>query len=259
MAGSNEYSTRREIFAWIKANENTFYDARVPISPVGVYFSAKTRDYYAEDFISSYRGILILLMQKHLEFQVVTPRTLAGFEGKTLIIPNARVVSEEEKSLLRKYADSGRTLVITGQDVTQVKDAQNVVRFSKCPGAEYFAKLQKNFDSATPDDEKQFLHSLKATQQIHVLAPPSVATSIASVDGKPHIYFANFTGLRGGENPVQTPQNGVRIKVDAINKVHGFFLPFLGQVSPLEGVVEGDAVTFDLPPIQKGAVFWWTP
>ena len=96
-------------------------------------------------------------------------------------------------------------------------------------------------------------------QTIHVLAPPSVATSIASVDGKPHIYFANFAGLRGGENPVQTPQNGVRIKVEATNKAHGFFLPFLGQVSPLDGVVDGDSVTFDLPPIQKGAVFWWTP
>jgi hypothetical protein len=259
MAGSNDYSARKEIFAWIKANENTFYDARVPISPIGVYFSPKTRDYYAEDFISSYRGILILLMQKHLEFQVVTPRTLAAFEGKTLVIPNARIVSDEEKSLLGKYANSGRRLVITGQDATQLKDAQNVVRFSKCPGAEYFAKLQKNFDSASPDDEKQFLDSLNPIQKIHVLASPSVATSIASVDGKPHIYLANFTGLRGGENPVQTPQNGVRIKVEATNKAHGFFLPFLGQVSPLDGVVEGDSVTFELPPIQKGAAFWWEP
>ena len=31
--------------------------------------------------LPSYRGILILLMQKHLEFQVVTPRTLQGFHG----------------------------------------------------------------------------------------------------------------------------------------------------------------------------------
>jgi hypothetical protein len=259
MAGSNDYPTRREIFTWIKAHGKTLYDERKPISPVGVYFSPKTRDYYADEFISSYRGILILLMQKHLEFQVVTPRTLAAFEGNTLVIPNARVMDAEEKALLRKYVDSGKTLVITGEDETQLGGMQNIVRFSQCPGADYLAKLQRNFDSASPDEEKDFLNILKPAQKIHVLAGPSVATSIASVDGKPHIFFANFTGLRGGENPVQTPQTGVQVTVEGADKGHGFFLPFLGQVSPLDGVADGGEITFKLPPIQKGAVFWWEP
>jgi hypothetical protein len=257
MAGSNDYPTRKEIFAWIKAHENTFYDPRVPIAPIGVYFSPKTRDYYADEFIASYRGILILLMQKHLEFQVVTPRTLAEFKGSTLVVPNARVVSDDEKSLLQKYANSGRTLIITGEDATQVGDRQNIVPFKKCPGADYFTKLQKDFAAATPDEEREFLDSLKPSLKIHVLASPSVATSIASVDGSPHIYFANFTGLRGGENPVQTPQSGVQVRLEGTNKGHGFFLPFLGQVSPVEGVVGHGEITFSLPPIEKGAVFWW--
>jgi hypothetical protein len=259
MAGSNDYPTRRDIFAWIKAHENTFYDPRAPVSPIGVYFSPKTRDYYADEFIASYRGILILLMQKHFEFEVVTPRTLAGFEGSTLVVPNARVVSDAEKSLLQKYADSGRALVITGEDAAHVGDRQNIVRFRKCPGADYFAKLQKDFASATPDEEREFLDSLKPSQKIHVLASPSVATSIASVDGRPHVYFANFAGLRGGENPVQTPQSGVQVRLQGTNKEHGFFLPFLGQVSPVDGVVDHGEVTFSLPPIEKGAVFWWEP
>jgi hypothetical protein len=259
MAGSNDYPTRKEIFAWIKAHENTFYDPRSPISPIGVYFSPKTRDYYADEFIASYRGILILLMQKHFEFQVVTPRTLAEFKGSTLVVPNARVVSDDEKSLLQKYADSGRALVITGEDATQVGDRQNIVRFRKCPGADYFAKLQKDFASATPDEEREFLDGLKPAQKIHALASQSVATSIANVDGSPHIYFANFTGLRGGENPVQTTQSGVQVRLEGTNKGHGFFLAFLGQVSPVDGVVDHGEVTFSLPPIEKGAVFWWEP
>jgi hypothetical protein len=259
MAGSNDYPTRKEIFSWIKAHENTFYDPRVPIAPIGVYFSPKTRDYYADEFIASYRGILILLMQKHFEFQVVTPRTLAGFKGSALVVPNARVVSDDEKSLLRQYAGSGRTLVITGEDATQVGDRQNIVRFRKCPGADYFAKLQKDFASATPDEERDLLGRLETTQKIHVLASPSVATSIASVDGKPHIYFANFAGLRGGENPVQTPQSGVQVRLEGTNKGHGFFLAFLGQVTPVNGVIDHGEVVFSLPPIQKGAVFWLEP
>ena len=259
MAGSNDYATRKEIFAWIKAHENTFYDPRAPISPVGVYFSPTTRNYYADEFIRSYRGVLILLMQKHMEFQVVTPRTLATFAGKTLVLPNARMISEEEKSLLRQYADSGRTLVITGEDATELGERQNVVRFRNCPGAEYFAELQKDFDSVSPDDENKFFDSLKPAQKIHVMAGPSVATSIASVDGKPHIYLANFTGLKGGVNPVQTAQNGVQVEVEGTDKGHGFFLPFLGQVLPVNGAVDHDAVRFSLPPIEKGAVFWWEP
>ena len=257
MAGSNDYPTRREIFAWIKANEHTLYDPRTPISPIGVYFSPKTRDYYADQFMTSYRGVLILLMQKHLDFQVVTPRTLESFEGNTLVLPNVRIVSEAERSSLRTYVASGRTLVITGEDATGFKNGQNVARFSKCPGADYYARLQTSFASASPDVEREFLDSLKPAQKIHVLAATSIATSMVNVDGKPHIFFANFTGLRGGENPVQTPQETVRVTVAGTAKRDGFFLPFLGQVSPVTGVVEGSEVKFSLPPISKGAVFWW--
>jgi hypothetical protein len=257
MAGSNDYATRREIFAWIKAHENTFYDPRLPISPVGVYFSPATRDYYANEFIRSYRGILILLMQKHLEFQVVTPRTLSAFEGSTLVLPNVRVVSDDEKSWLRRYAESGRTLIITGEDATGVRDGRNVIRFSRCPGAEYFAKLEKDFAAANPDAEKEFFAALRPAPKIHILAAPSVATSIAKVDGKPHIFFANFTGLRGGENPVPVAQTTVQVKIEGDSNKRGFFLLFLGQVSPVNGAVNHGEVTFNLPQVEKGGVFWW--
>lgn len=259
MAGSNDYPTRREIFTWIKSNEKTLYDLRVPISPIGVYFSPQTRDYYADEFITSYRGVLILLMQQHLEFQVVTPRTLASFAGKTLVLPDARVLDDKERSLLRKYAESGRTLVITGEDATGLGPGSNIVRFTRRPGAEYYAKLQKNFDSAAPSDEKQLLDGLRSAQKIQIVAGTSVATSIADVDGKPHVFLANFTGLRGNANPVETPQTGVEVRIEGASKGHGFFLPFLGQVSPIDGVAEGGTLTFRLPPIQKGAVFWWEP
>src|SRR5207248_8639259 len=103
---------------------------RTPIEPVGVYFSPKTRDYFADEFITSYRGILILLMQKHWEFQIVTPRTLAEFQGKTLVLPDVRVLSNEEKSSLRKYVDSRRTLVITGDDAAALDASDSRVRLS---------------------------------------------------------------------------------------------------------------------------------
>jgi hypothetical protein len=259
MAGSNDIATRKRIFSWIKAHEDVFYRLRTEIAPVGVYFSPETRNYYADEFVSSYRGILILLMQKHLEFQVVTPRTLAEFRGHTLIVPDVRVMSNNEKAWVRKYVDGGKTLVVTGEDTTQLGAAAGVVRFGKCPGKDYYAALQKSVAESTPDREHEFLESLKADTPVRVVAPHMIATSIALVNGTPHVFFANFAGLQGGVNPIQTPQIGVQITVPRAEKGRGFFLPFLGDVEPLTGTVGDGGIVYKLPAIEKGAVFWYEP
>jgi len=107
MSGSNDRETRREIFRWIKEHEKTFYHRREPMQPTGVYFSPATRNYYAEDFLRSYQGVLILLMQKHLEFQIVTPRTLAAFQGKTLVLPDVRLLDDGERRWLQEFVTAG--------------------------------------------------------------------------------------------------------------------------------------------------------
>jgi len=262
MAGSNDEGTRKTIFAWIKAHEDTFYRPRTTISPIGVYFSPETRNYYANEFISSYRGILILLMRKHLEFQVVTPRTLSRFQGPTLILPDVRVMSEDERAQVRGFADARRTLVITGEDATQIAPSGNVIRFSQCPGKDYYAELQKNVEEATGEREHEFLDSLVAEKpasgaSIRVAASPMMATSIAEVEGKPHVFFANFAGLRGGVNPVQTPQVGVQVTLPGKRTGHGFFLPFLGEIQVLDGTPGDGGMVYALPAIEKGAVFWY--
>jgi hypothetical protein len=259
MAGSNDSATRRQIFSWIKAHQDTFYKPRTAIAPIGVYFSPVTRNYYADEFISSYRGILILLMQRHLEFQVVTPRTLVDFQGRTLVLPDVRVMSDGEKVSVRKYVDDGKTLVITGQDATQLRPAANVIRFSKCPGKDYEAVLQNGAAKANPDQEREFLESLKSEPVVRVVASTMMATSIAKVDGQTHVFFANFAGLQGGVNPIQTPQTGVQVTVSGATGGHGFFLPFLGEVQPLKGAAGDSGISYTLPAIEKGAVFWYEP
>src|SRR5579863_6038585 len=206
MAGSNDLPTRKKIFNWIQAHEKTFYLPRNPVHSVGVYFSPDTRNIYADEFIRSYRGILILLMQKHWEFQVVTPRNLADFKGETLVLPDARILHDKEKDWLRKFVEKGRTLAITGADATQLGEAPHVLRFPKDPGKEYMSALESGFEKAAPDSQAEFLTSLKNTGEVEVTASPMVATSIAAVEGKPHIFFANFAGLVSKVNPVQTPQ-----------------------------------------------------
>ncbi len=255
MGGSNDLATRKKIFDWIAAHEKTFYLPRSPIDPIGVYFSPETRNFYAKEFLASYRGILILLMQRHLEFQIVTPRSLADFHGKTLVLPDVRLLGDTEKKWLSGY--SGR-VVISGTDGTGLGNAPNVTRLPTDAGADYDAALEKDFATASPDSQRAFFESLQGAGAVQVKAGTSVATSIARTsDGHTNVFFANFTGLVGGVNPVQTPQTGVEVSVKAKGDGKGFFLPFLGDVQSVKGERHGDAVTFTLPTIPKGAVFWW--
>src|SRR6202789_2034512 len=147
MAGSNDSTTRKEIFSWIKQNEKTFYLPRTPIHPIGVYFSPETRNYYSADFIGSYRGVLLLLMQSHREFQIVTPRTLHEFQGQTLVLPNVRILSPDERTWIEQYAARGNKLIVTGNNPLESSHA-NIVRFADCPGKTYVASLEADFDKA---------------------------------------------------------------------------------------------------------------
>jgi len=260
MAGSNDLATRKKIFDWIKTHEKTFYLPRAPIDPIGVYFSPETRNFYADNFLASYRGILILLMQKHLEFQVVTPRTLGSFRGRTLVLPDVQALGQSEQKLLKDFVGSGNRLVLTGNDVTELGNSPNILRVRECPGKAYNAAIEKDFERSSPDSQGAFFASLQGGSTVRIQASPQIASSIArTTDGHINCFLANFAGLKGGSNPVQTPQSGVEVSVAASGEGKGFFLPFLGEVQEVKGGRHGDSITFTLPTITKGAVFWYEP
>jgi hypothetical protein len=56
---------------------------------------------------------------------------------------------------------------------------------------------------------------------------------------------------------VQTPQTGIEVSVSAKGEGKGFFLPFLGEKQTIQGTRHGDSISYTLPPITKGAVFWY--
>lgn len=257
MAGSNDLPTRKEIFFWIKQHDKVFYLPRTPMDPVGVYFSPSTRNFYADEFIRSYRGILILLMQAHREFQVVTPRTLDEFHGETLVLPDVRLLNEQEQNWIKQYVKQGKKLVITGDGAMALDNQPNVVRFPQCPGKAYNASLEANFEHTNPQMQQTLLDSLAPTHSVEVSASPSVATSIAQINGATHVFLANFAGLVAGNNSVQTPQTDVSISLPTAANSSGFWLPFLGEVQKLEGTQANGRTTFHLPPVLKGAVFWY--
>jgi hypothetical protein len=116
------------------------------------------------------------------------------------------------------------------------------------------AALEKDFEHGTFGLERNFAANLNPQAKVRVQSAAAVATHITKVDGKLCIFMANFKGLRGHENPVQTPENGARIvfEDETIDKVS--FLPFLGEALTLTGAKQGQKTVFVLPKIEKGAV-----
>jgi hypothetical protein len=253
MAGSNDLPTRTKIFSWIAQHEAAFYRPRLPMRPVGVYFSPRTRDYGAREFISSYRGCLILLMQKHWEFQVVTPRTIAEFKGDTLVLPDVREMGADEQAALKKLAASGRRIVVSGQNASGLRASANVVVLPDCPCRKYEGGLDANMENADPERAGDFLAALQHKGDIEIAASPLVATSMARVGGKVQVFLANFSGLRGGVNPVPTGQKGITVRLrTGAKRVE--FLPFLGSVQEVQGDRNGDQFVYRLPELGRGGV-----
>jgi hypothetical protein len=256
MAGSNDLATRKAVFQWIEQHEKTFYRPRSPMHPVGVYFSAASRNYDSSDFLASYRGVLLLLLQKHREFQIVTPRTLANFRDEVLVLPNVSVLPQAEKAQLQSFVSNGGHLVVTGADATGFANSDNVTRFPVCPGKSHLAALEKNFAVGSGDNPGEFLKSLGASNELLVEASPFIAANIASVDGKPHVFLANFAGLVPHRIAAPSPQGNARISVAAGKKRTLHFLPFLGEPHAVSGHETDDRLIFLLPPIERGAVVW---
>jgi hypothetical protein len=256
MAGSNDLAMRKEIFAWIAKNQDVFSSPREPLGQVGVYFSDATRNYFPKEFVDHYRGVLLLLLRNHIQFQIVTPRTLSAFSGRTLVLPDVRVFSEDEIAEMRKFSANGGKLVVTGNSDSRVANLPRVVSFPDNPGAEYLDAANKDFQAAVPDADSAFLKNFRNPAGFEIQASPDVVVYLATVNRKTHWYFANFGGLKTGDATVPTPVRNVTITAPRNAGTTLHLLPFLGETTTVKGTISTDEVKFVIPEIDRGAVAW---
>ena len=296
MSGSNDIAMRKKIFAWIEQHETTFYNPRTPIHPIGVYFSPRTRDYFAAEFLDSYFGTMALLMHSHREFQIVTPRTLAGFRGPIIALPDARCLSDAENEALESYAGRGGKLIISGRsgqcdEGGKVRTANPLHHFlgiqnpaqrsygatgggyvylPECPGRAYWQTLGQEFSQAAAhgtvagqsfqslrrEFDTNVIGPLKVNFPVQVNASPFVTAQTAQVDGKTHVFLANFKGLQPRQKATQIPEKNVEIVFPPDAGSRAFVLPFLGTAQNLPVERKGEQLRVVVPVIDKGAVVW---
>lgn len=257
MSGSNDMPTRTEIFHWIAAHEDVFGAIRQPVGATGVYFSDTTRNYYPREFVASYQGVLLMLLRNHVQFQVVTPRTLDHFDGKVLVLPDVRVVSDEEAASLRRLKARGVRVVTTGKTDKRLDSLSEATRFPDSPEVRYLERAQKDFYGSDPASEPDFLRAIATDSDVTVNASPDVVVHEARIGGRTYLYLANFAGLQAGQNETPAAQGSIRITVKGHTGRTLHVLPFLGTESQVSGKLTGGAVEFDVPSLERGAVAWF--
>jgi hypothetical protein len=256
MSGSNDMPTRSEVYHWVAAHEDIFGVHRDPIGEVGVYFSDTTRNFYTKDFIASYRGVLLLLLQNHIQFRIVTPRTVSSFDGKVLVLPDVRMVSDDESKSIHQFYDQGGSLVLTGHPDAKLNDLSKAHLFPDSPEREYLKSAEADFDHADPVPAAGLMSTLRVSSGVDVTASRNVVAHVATIGARHYIFLANFDGLKAGEVATPRTQRDIEITFDghAGSKLH--ILPFLGQESVLSSKPEGNGVRFTLPALDRGAVAW---
>jgi hypothetical protein len=257
MSGSNDMPTRVEIFKWIAAHEDIFSAPRQPAGEVGVYFSDSTRNFYPADFIASYRGVLLLLLRHHIQFRIVTPRTLEEFHQQALILPDVRVLSEEESRAIHTFAGKGGHVVMTGTPDAKLSDLANAQRIPGTPERAYLRAAAADFQAPETSAAADFLRSLHLPpDKVTVTASRNVVAHVASSGPRTYIFMANFDGLKPGVIAVPRTQHDVRITMEAPGGTQLHILPFLGVESAISGKQNGSRMEFTLPALDRGVVAW---
>jgi len=283
MSGSNDYEARKKIYQWIADNEQFIYAPRESISPVGIYFSPKTRNYFAEEWTDSYLGTMSLLINHHIEFEIITPRTLSKSKSRIIILPDVRCLSGDEIGQFSSWVNEGKALIATGETGSynekraEVDDSDRISQLLKrnpntafiagTPEKDYFLLMKKHPDDATFNSVSSGFENEGTAKILDAIAgnanyKPAVSidnasgcvTQICRVNGLPAVFIANFSGLKSRENAIQIPAKDIKLTFHGLDKkMRAIMIPFLGQSLEIKSDWKKGELIVHLPEIRRGA------
>ncbi len=294
MSSSNDLPTRKLVYKWIARNQYHLYGPRrYDVDPVGIYFSPDTRDMFPYSYVDSYRGMMLLMMNDHIDFQIVTPRTLSEFKGKLLILDNIKCVDNREIQSFRRLLTEGTKFIVTGnslsyddnrvprpgnllktlfdvQDTMKDMRSRLVLYMTGDPGMRYYtiadSVMNGYFDGNQKDGNKlerycgAFGNQLSAfcdsTPGVRVQAPIRVISFISNTKSKTYIDLMDVRRLSVVSTGEENPD---MITVTYRKTLGGPWVrvtPFLGSTYIMKAESNGADYVFRLPDLDRGAVVW---
>lgn len=277
MSETNDMKTRTEVYKWVSQYEDIFYSPRTPLEPISVYFSDVTRNYFSEEFINSFRGIVSMLMHSHLPVQIVTSRTIDKLSPKILILPDVKCISDQELSFLKTLEGNGTKLIATGEFASYDEnlEKQNSISFTDlinlkdCPGKTYTenlkSELNKYFNSNNFDTEEMyetkniFLSKLfeltSYSSKFKIDAPIELITTTSIDENYIYLFLTNIKGIC---EACDAEERNIRdVKISYTGSIGGdevYALPFLGTKEKVTTLKTENETSFTIPEVERGMV-----
>jgi hypothetical protein len=292
MSSTNDMETRTEVYKWVSEYEDIFYSKRTPIEPISVYFSDKSRNYFGDDYVDSYRGIMNLLLHSHIPFQIVTSRTIDKSSPDILIMPNVESISDKEINSFKTLYDNGTKFILTGKcgnyddrrELVEVNPIQklfgfadnsdkvtgnNYIYIKDDPGKVYTEKIGENLDSYFNTDNKndnelsdirnQFLSDIyqlaSYSSKIKIDAPIDLVATTDITDKNIYLFLTNIRDICVACESKDKVLKGIKISYsDSIGSENVYALPFLGKKEKIKTNKTNDEISFVIPVIGRGTV-----
>lgn len=201
-----QYETAVELFKWHADNEGILRD-RTPVANVGVVWSQRNLDFYGQEdgantVISPYAGVNRVLVAENIPFVPVNIDDIENADVDVLVFPDIAVMTGEQCDAVRRFVDSGGSLLATG--ATSIRDE--------------YGRLRKDFALAD-------LFGAHFTDRVHgATTPPSKSIEvwdrhsylrIESAPGDRHPAVSGLEGTStisfGGYLPEVIPEPGITV------------------------------------------------
>lgn len=246
---------RTKMFGWIKENEDVLFNT-TPAARVAVLYSSASREYidnyrglgqyvtlnssddlwwesdpsssaYTLQYVAEYRGMIKLLVNNHIPFEVVVkPESASDLTNyQAVIAPDLEALSNAEAQLLEDYVKNGGHLIATGPNPggwdeygnsrseyaladllglkkaaalpsskTQSYGSGQTQFFSGLLGKQYFASTSEG-----PAAAASLLLAIRATSMpwLTTNADKNVHMELSSGKSKLILQYVNFTGAHG--------------------------------------------------------------
>lgn len=193
-----------------------------PVYDVGLYFSARTRDWLGRENAAAYfqcfEGAQKACVYEHLNYGVLLDESLSLSRLKefpVVCLPNVGILSEQEIALLRRYVEGGGKLLVLGQtgECDRYGRVQPNASWEALIGAKMKGRLDSQdnwvrFQAVEPQDNVGILHVGIPTQwTFQVNGPAAVYEPLAAKPigelWKPY----RTTRAREGKEPTDWPMS----------------------------------------------------